>query len=231
MTATRSYGGKSAAERRSERRAALIDAAKELWREQGWAAVTMRGVCARAKLTDRYFYENFADRDALLGEVWDATRDEHLALIYAAIAPHLNEGALVQLRAAISAIVHRIADDPGGAQILFGDHSGSATLEHRRRETIQLTVDLFLVLSKPYVRPSVDEAKLRISIVVGIGGFVETVLAWRAGALATSADELIESLDIVGRSLAREFLVNDLEGIRPHDPRAVPSGRATKWLT
>lgn len=205
-TSTRSYGGKSAAARQAERRAALIDAAQELWREQGWAAVTMRGVCARAKLTDRYFYENFADRDALLAEVWDATRDEHLGLIYSAIAPHLAEGALVQLRAAIAAIVHRIADDPGGAQILFGDHSGSATLEHRRRDTIQLTVDLFLRLSRPYLRPGADETKLRVSIVVGIGGFVETVLAWRSGALDITADELIGSLDVVGVSLAREFL-------------------------
>lgn len=184
-------------------------AANELWREQGWAAVTMRGVCARARLTDRYFYENFADRDALLGEVWDATRDEHLTMLYTAIAPHLAESALVQLHAAVEAVVHRIADDPGGAQILFGDHAGSATLERRRRETIQTAVEIFLTLSRPYLRTDADETQLRISIVVGIGGFVETILAWRSGTLAITVEELIASLDVVGRSLAREFL--DLE--------------------
>lgn len=204
---SRSYGGKSAEQRRSERRQALITAANELWREQGWAAVTMRGVCARARLTDRYFYENFADREALLGEVWDATRDEHLAMLYTAIAPYLAESALVQLRAAVEAVVHRIADDPGGAQILFGDHAGSATLERRRRETIQTAVEIFLALSRPYLRADADVTQLRISIVVGIGGFVETILAWRSGTLDITVEELIESLDVVGRSLAREFLV------------------------
>ena len=169
----------------------------------------MRGVCARAKLTDRYFYESFADRDALLGAVWDETRDDHLAMIFAAITPHAAESVLVQLNAAVAAVVHRIDDDPGGAQILFGDHAGSATLERRRRETIQTVVDIFLMWGRPYLKPGTDEAKLRVSIVVGIGGFVETILAWRSGTLAITVEELIASLDVVGRSLAREFL--DLE--------------------
>ncbi|HWU33103.1 MAG TPA: TetR/AcrR family transcriptional regulator [Marmoricola sp.] len=209
-TRARSYGGKSAEQRRAERRDALIAAASELWREQGWAAVTMRGVCARARLTDRYFYENFADRDALLGEVWDATRDEHLTMLYAAIEPHLADTALAQLHAAVEAVVRRIADDPGGAQILFGDHAGSATLERRRRETIQTAVDIFLALSRPYLKVDADETQLRISIVVGIGGFVETILAWRSGTLDITVDQLIASLDVVGRSLAREFLDLDV---------------------
>jgi len=206
VSPSRSYGGKSADQRRAERREALIAAAASLWREHGWAAVTMRGVCARAKLTDRYFYENFADREALLGEVWDATRDDHLTMLFAAIAPHLEESPLVQLHAAVDAVVHRIADDPGGAQILFGDHAGSATLEHRRHETIQTAVEIFLAMSRPYLRADADEAALRISIVVGIGGFVETVLAWRSGTLDITVDELIASLDVVGRSLAGAFL-------------------------
>lgn len=206
MTRSRSYGGKSADQRRAERHDALIEAARELWREQGWAAVTMRGVCARARLTDRYFYENFADRDALLNEIWDLTRDETLGMLYAAIAPLIAESPLIQLHAVIDAMVRRIADDPGDAQILFGDHAGSAALERRRRDTIQTAVEIFLGLSRPYLKPDADETKLRVSVLIGIGGFVETVLAWRSGALTLSADELIESLDVVGRSLASEFL-------------------------
>src|SRR5512139_974724 len=73
---TRTYGGRSAEERRSERRHRLVDAALAIWGEQGWAAVTMRQVCARAGLIDRYFYESFPDRDALLVAVWDQLRDE-----------------------------------------------------------------------------------------------------------------------------------------------------------
>lgn len=166
----------------------------------------MRGVCARARLTDRYFYENFAGRDQLLSEIWDLNRDGTLAMLGGAIAPLVAENPLVQLHAVIEAMVHQISEDPGGAQILFGDHAGSAALERRRRETIQTAVDIFVRLFRPYLRVGADEAKLRVSTLVGIGGFVETVLAWRSGTLTATADEMISSLDLVGASLAREFL-------------------------
>ncbi|HWJ09556.1 MAG TPA: TetR/AcrR family transcriptional regulator, partial [Nocardioides sp.] len=112
----RRYGGKSAEQRRVERRDALVAAALEIWQESGWAAVTMRGVCARAGLTDRYFYESFADRDALLATVWDQMRDETLAMLLDAILPHADGDPLDQLHAALSAVVHHIGDEPQRAQ-------------------------------------------------------------------------------------------------------------------
>ena len=63
-TAGRRYGGLTAEERRAERRARLVRAATEIWVAEGWAAVSMRAVCARAGLTDRYFYEEFGNREA-----------------------------------------------------------------------------------------------------------------------------------------------------------------------
>jgi len=204
--ARRRYGGKSADERRTERREALLRAAMEIWQESGWAAVTMRGVCARAGLTDRYFYENFADRDALLATIWDQMRDETLAMLLAAIAPYAADDPLVQLRAALSAVVHHIGDEPQRAQIVFGDHAGSTILEQRRRETIQIAVDLLIDLARPYLREDVDETGLRISVLLGIGGFVETVLAWQAGLVKVDAEALVEHLAAVGASLGPRFL-------------------------
>src|SRR6201998_896203 len=65
-SATRSYGGVPAEERRATRRGALIEAALDLFAEGGVRAVSKRAVCARARLNDRYFYEHFTDSDALL---------------------------------------------------------------------------------------------------------------------------------------------------------------------
>lgn len=48
--------------------------------------MTMRGACARAGLADRYFYESFADREALLVAIAESVRDETIAVI-------LNSGA------------------------------------------------------------------------------------------------------------------------------------------
>lgn len=202
----RRYGGKSAEQRRAERRAALVAAALDIWRELGWASVTMRGVCARAGLTDRYFYESFADRDALLATLWDQVRDETLQMLLDAIAPYADDGPLAQLRAALFAVVHHIGDEPQRAQILFGDHAGSAVLEQRRRETIQLAVDLLIDLARPHLRADVDEVGFRVNVLMGIGGFVETMLAWRSGLVEADADELVEHLAGLGAALAPQFL-------------------------
>ncbi len=203
----RKYGGRSAQERKAERRTALLTAALDIWQEQGWAAVTMRGVCARAGLTDRYFYESFADRDELLATVWDQVRDETLVVLLGVIGDHSDDAPLDQLRAVIDVLVHHIAEEPSRAQIMFGDHAGSAILEQRRRDTIQLATDLMIQQGTPYLRPDASPAALRMSTVLGIGGFVEAVLAWQSGLMGDiGADEVIEHLASVGVSLGTPFL-------------------------
>src|SRR5262245_42098257 len=65
-------------ERREARRATLLEAALDLIGESGAGGVTMRAVCRRANLTDRYFYESFASRDELLDVLYRQVADEFL---------------------------------------------------------------------------------------------------------------------------------------------------------
>jgi AcrR family transcriptional regulator len=166
----------------------------------------MRGVCARAALTDRYFYESFADRDALLVAVAESVRDKTIALILAAVEGHQNDPPAKQLRAALEAIVDLIANDPGSSQIFFGDHGGSDVLEALRREMIGAVVGLFMEVARPHLLPNVDEYELRLALFVGIGGFVEAVTAWRSGILDTTSDRLVEMLMGVARRMVRDFV-------------------------
>ena len=50
----------------SDMKERLLDAAMDLIAESGAGGVTKKAVCARARLNDRYFYEHFTDRDALV---------------------------------------------------------------------------------------------------------------------------------------------------------------------
>lgn len=213
MSSTRSsprrYGGKTADQRQRERREALVTAALEIWQEQGWAAVTMRGVCARAGLTDRYFYESFAHREELLATVWDQIRDETLFMLLAAVAPETESPALVQLRVALDVVVHHVQEDPARAQILFGDHSGSAVLEQRRRQTVQQATDIMIDLARRFLRDDVDEVAFRVNVLLGVGGFVEIMLAWRSGVIKADANELVDHFTDIGASLAARFLRTD----------------------
>jgi AcrR family transcriptional regulator len=70
-TGERRYGGKTATERRDERRERLLDAGLELFGTDGFAAVTIEALCAEAGLNPRYFYEQFATREELLGAVYE----------------------------------------------------------------------------------------------------------------------------------------------------------------
>ncbi|MBO2451801.1 TetR/AcrR family transcriptional regulator [Actinomadura barringtoniae] len=200
----RTYGGQTTDERRADRRRRLVDAALEIWGDQGWAAVTMRGVCARAGLIDRYFYESFPDRDALLAAVWDQVRDETVTLLTQAIDD--QKDPIDQLHAAIAGLVQVMVDDPRRARIGFGEHTGSPVLEQRRRDTLQLFTDLIVEAGRPYFRPDIDETSLRMSTLMGLGGFVELITAWHAGVVPAAPTQIIDHTTAVAADLAARYL-------------------------
>ncbi|WP_194834271.1 TetR/AcrR family transcriptional regulator [Nocardia sp. XZ_19_369] len=206
----RTWGGRTAAERSAERRARLIDAALDIWLENGWAAVTMRGVCQRAALNDRYFYEHFADRDALLGVAWDAVCTEVFADLAAIVTEHGAQPPLDILRAAVTRAVRLQSDDNGRARILLADHAGSAVLEQRRKTMLIDATDLLVATSGPYLRPAADELEFRMSTLVGIGGFIELLTAWRTGAMDIDGNHIIDHVCRLGALLGTQYLPADL---------------------
>jgi len=68
----RAYAGLAAEDRVAARRARFVAAGIELFGTQGFRGATVRGACAAAGLTDRYFYESFPGLEALLLEVFES---------------------------------------------------------------------------------------------------------------------------------------------------------------
>ena len=68
---SRRYRGVSGDERRADRRRRLLEAGLQLLGTVGWEQTTMTAVCAEARLTERYFYESFRNREQLLLAVLD----------------------------------------------------------------------------------------------------------------------------------------------------------------
>ena len=62
----RPYRGISPEERRAQRRSRLIAAGVEVYGERGYRNATVKAVCEAAGLTERYFYESFANSEDLL---------------------------------------------------------------------------------------------------------------------------------------------------------------------
>lgn len=129
---SRVYAGQTAEERRTRRREQLIEAARELLRTDGWAATSMRSVCARAGLGDRYFYESFADRDALLSALFDEIERDAVRRVAAALQD-AGDRQPARATAAISALVAFVEEDPAARRALFDTPDREAIHRHRRR--------------------------------------------------------------------------------------------------
>lgn len=178
-TSTGTYGGRTAEQRRTERRARLVESAAGIWAEQGWAAVSMRGVCARAGLVDRYFYESFANRDALLVAVWEQARDDIAELVIDAVSG-ADGDPIAGLRAAVDAVVAFIDRSPERARIVLADCAGCEPLRDARATALHNFTDLLVGLARPFLRVPNDQG-LRMTTLMAVGGFVELATAWKDG--------------------------------------------------
>lgn len=166
----------------------------------------MRGVCSRTSLNDRYFYEDFDDREDLLTAVWDGMRNELIERISGMVAEDPARPPLETLHKVISLVVERISADPGWAKIMFVRHVGSETLEDRRTALLHQATDVLISAADPYLVENADRTGFRIDTIVGIGGFSELVNAWRTGLLDVSAAELIDHSTRIGATLAAPYL-------------------------
>jgi len=215
MTSPSTWGGRTVEARRAARRAQLIDAAIDVWVESGWAAVTLRSVCARAGLNDRYFRESFADRSELLAAAWDHVRDETTATLTAAIGDRREVLPLDVLHRAIEAVVRGFADDPRRTQVLFGDHAGSEILERRRRDLVLVVTDMLATGLEPYLRVGVDLGEFHRMVLMAVGGFVELTGAWQAGVVAIDIPGLIAQTTRLADILADAYLAGRPAPERP----------------
>jgi AcrR family transcriptional regulator len=60
------YGGRSRQERAADRRERLLASALDLFGTREYDDVTVADVCAGARVSKRYFYQHFADREDLV---------------------------------------------------------------------------------------------------------------------------------------------------------------------
>ena len=120
----RTYGGQSSGERQAERRAQLIRAAIATYGEQGYRRTTVAQLCRAAGLTPRYFYESFANSEALLIAAYQAVTRIALETLQAA-ASGLDEAAPeARLEAMLSEYYALLRDKPAAARVFVAEMSG-----------------------------------------------------------------------------------------------------------
>ncbi|MEU0505831.1 TetR/AcrR family transcriptional regulator [Nocardia sp. NPDC005998] len=209
--AKRTYGGVSADERRAQRRAALLDAALEIIGTQGIAKLTVSGLCAQAGLNERYYYESFDSRDAVLAALIDRIAEEMAATIVGALQA-AQADTRSKAHAAISAGIHLLTDDPRKAHVALIAGMATPELRARTNQTVRVFARLvaaegidFYGITDPEPDPTID---FRATYLVG--GLVQTLTAWLQNDLPLTRDELIEHTTdvfvLLGEDLARRLL-------------------------
>src|SRR3954447_24729960 len=117
-TAATEWAGVPLADRRSERRNRLVEAAFTLFGSEGEAGVSVRAVCRAGRLHARYFYESFANTDLLLGAVYDRVAAELADHLRAALEAAGAEPP-ARLRAGIRTVLSFSSADPRRGRVLF----------------------------------------------------------------------------------------------------------------
>lgn len=187
----RGYGGISAPERSARRRAALIEAAFDLFAELGAAGVTKRAVCSRARLNDRYFYEHFTDSDALLEAVAQDITDQGLeAVVTATLAAPSDIRAKVH--AAADASLNFMTADPRRAQLLLGIHSNEV-LQRAYLVSVRAIATAMAAMTRELLGDSApSQLDSDLAAFTLVSGTMELVAAWFRGEFPTSREHLAD---------------------------------------
>ena len=182
----------AAVDRTQARRERLIAAGLDLLGTDGSHATTVRAVCARAKLTPRYFYESFDDLDSLLLAVFDEIGAELAQAILEAVTPPPGD-ARASARAAIGAAVGVITGDPRKGRVLFAEGMGSEVLARRRVKTLRAFAAMVAAQGRAFYGASDrTDPVVETTALMLVGGLAETLMAWLDGSLSVSRERLID---------------------------------------
>jgi AcrR family transcriptional regulator len=189
-------------ERRADRRRRLLEAGVAVIGASGWQSTTVRAVCAEAGLTERYFYESFADREALLLAVFDQVAADVAAAILAAVSDAPME-AEPRARAAIGAFVDLVADDPGRARVMLVEATGSEALHERRLAAIGSFARLVRDQASEFYGLKHGSVDVEMSAHALVGAVAQLLIAWLSGQVEVSRDRLVDHLTALFLAAAR----------------------------
>ncbi|MBF6179770.1 TetR/AcrR family transcriptional regulator [Nocardia otitidiscaviarum] len=206
MTGQRTYGGVSAEQRRAGRRAALLDAALDILGSEGLERLTVAGLCARAGLNERYYYEQFDSRDAVLTALFDGIAEELAAAVLRAVltAPDDTHG---KAHAAVSAGIGVLADDPRKTRVALLVSAATPELRSRTLRTIRTFANLVAAEGIDFygLTEADPDPAIAFRATYLVGGLVQILASWVEGDLAMTRDELIDQTTDVFVLLAEDL--------------------------
>jgi AcrR family transcriptional regulator len=172
------WSGVPLEDRQALRRDQLIAAGVQLLGQESGPAVTVRAVCREAGLTERYFYESFADRDEFVRGVYDDVCARAMSTLMSATTP----------REAVERFVALMVDDPVRGRVLLLAPEVEPVLVRSGAEWMPSFIDL-LQRKLSQIGDPVRQNMIATSL---IGGLTALFTAYLGGRLAATREQFID---------------------------------------
>ena len=160
------------------RRDELVAAGVQLLGGPSGPAVTVRAVCRQAELTERYFYESFADRDEFVRAVYDDVCTRAMSALTSAATP----------REAVEQFVALMVDDPVRGRVLLLAPAVEPVLVHSGAQWMPNFIDL---LQRKLTR--ITDPTVQAMVATGlIGALTALFSAYLNGRLTATRAQFID---------------------------------------
>lgn len=193
VAAGRPYGGVTHADRAAERRAALIQAATEVFGTIGFRKATVRSICQQAKLNDRYFYAAFDSTDHLLRSTYEHHAKRLHALLQEAIEKQGD-----QLEDRVDAGLHAFFSflrDPCVARVLMLEVMGvnGETDATYQRNLSEFAKQIISSADQATQDALGDHADQRIVSIALVGAMTNAGTAWLLSGYRDSEERMVRN--------------------------------------
>lgn len=193
----RPYLGESAENRISLRRQQLLETGFALMASDGWRQMSIDALCREAKLNKRYFYESFANLDALAAAVVDdiaaSLTSIALTAVASARAQKLSTEALA--KAVMQDVIVFLTDDARRARVLFTEVVDSPqALAHRQLAIRGLAQSLSAYGHEHHEAGELTDPIGELAAALLVGGTMEAILNWLDGRISMTREQLIDDL-------------------------------------
>ncbi|MFZ0905541.1 MAG: TetR/AcrR family transcriptional regulator [Mycobacterium sp.] len=175
---SRRWSGVPLEDRQALRRDELITAGVQLLGGESGPGVTVRAACRQAGLTERYFYESFADRDEFVRAVYDDVCTRAMAALMSATTP----------REAVEQFVALMVDDPVRGRVLLLAPAVEPVLVASGAEWMPSFIDLL----QHKLTQIADPVRQKMVATSLIGGLTALFTAYLDGRLAATRDQFID---------------------------------------
>lgn len=190
VESSRRWIGQTQEQRRAERRELLIASAIRQYGSVGFRNTGVRAICRDADLTERYFYESFANGEDLLLAAFERVVTAMHDQIMAADAP--DEPADDRVRRLLRAYYSALAANPTAARVFLIEIVGvDAAIDAAFEASLFALSEPFVAVYDPEHRGALStDLLLRRAV---SGGLLHIALAWGAAGYERPVDQVIEA--------------------------------------